>query len=66
MLKATNALEINNLCKVYRDGTQALNSISFQVASGDFCALLGPNGAGKSTTIGIISSLLKKHSDYNF
>jgi len=64
MLKATNALEINNLCKVYRDGTQALNSISFQVASGDFCALLGPNGAGKSTTIGIISSLLKKTSGH--
>ena len=56
------ALEINDLTKVYRSGTRALDSISFQVEEGDFFALLGPNGAGKSTTIGIITSLVHKTS----
>jgi ABC-2 type transport system ATP-binding protein len=54
------ALKIENLVKRYKDGFQALNGISFQVAQGDFYALLGPNGAGKSTTIGIICSLVNK------
>ena len=56
------ALKIENLVKRYKDGFQALNSISFQVNQGDFYALLGPNGAGKSTTIGIICSLINKTS----
>ncbi len=56
------ALKIGNLVKRYKDGFQALNSISFQVNQGDFYALLGPNGAGKSTTIGIICSLINKTS----
>jgi ABC-2 type transport system ATP-binding protein len=56
------ALEISDLSKVYSNGTQALNGISFTVQQGDFFALLGPNGAGKSTTIGIITSLIRKTS----
>ena len=34
---------------------QALDDVSFSVASGVFCALLGPNGAGKSTIFNLIS-----------
>ena len=56
------ALKIEHLVKRYKDGFQALNSISFTVKRGDFYALLGPNGAGKSTTIGIICSLVNKTS----
>lgn len=56
------ALEISNLTKIYKNGVQALDNISFNVKKGDFFALLGPNGAGKSTTIGIISSLVTKTS----
>lgn len=56
----TLALDINDLHKVYRSGTVALQGISLQVAPGEFFALLGPNGAGKSTCIGIISSLVNK------
>ena len=56
------ALKIEQLVKCYKDGFQALNSISFTVNKGDFYALLGPNGAGKSTTIGIICSLVNKTS----
>lgn len=57
-----NALEINNLKKVYGSGVEALRGINLSVKEGDFYALLGPNGAGKSTTIGIITSLVNKTS----
>jgi ABC-2 type transport system ATP-binding protein len=57
-----NALEINQLTKIYPNGVQAVKNISLQVPQGDFFALLGPNGAGKSTVISIISSLLVKTS----
>ena len=58
----TNALEIHDLHKTYKNGMKALSGISLEVKQGDFFALLGPNGAGKSTTIGIISSLVNKTS----
>jgi len=55
-----NALDIQELQKIYPSGTEALKGISFSVEKGDFFALLGPNGAGKSTTINIICSLVNK------
>lgn len=57
-----NALEINNLKKIYGSGVEALRGIDLSVKEGDFYALLGPNGAGKSKTIGIITSLVNKTS----
>lgn len=57
-----NALSVADLCKTYRNGRQALKSVSFDVRAGDFYALLGRNGAGKSTTIGITCSLVGKSS----
>jgi len=56
------ALQINNLKKTYKGGTEALKGISLKVKKGDFYALLGPNGAGKSSTIGIIGTLVTKTS----
>lgn len=58
----TFALEISNLKKIYKGGTEALKGIDLKVKEGDFFALLGPNGAGKSSTIGIIGSLVNKTS----
>lgn len=57
-----HALEVQNLCKTYANGVEALKDVSLAVAENDFFALLGPNGAGKSTTIGIITSLTRKTS----
>jgi len=54
------ALEISNLQKTYKNGTQALKGVDLKVSEGDFFALLGSNGAGKSTTIGIVSGLVNK------
>ncbi|HAF87033.1 MAG: ABC transporter [Legionellaceae bacterium] len=55
-----DAIEINQLTKTYRNGTQAVKSLDLTIQSGDFFALLGANGAGKSTTIGMITTLLNK------
>ena len=54
------ALKIQNLSKVYSNGTQALKDVSLSIDSGDFFALLGANGAGKTTLIGIITGLVRK------
>ncbi len=56
------AVSLQQLCKTYDNGTEALRSIDLDVQRGDFFALLGPNGAGKSTAIGILSSLVRKTS----
>src|SRR3989344_6497477 len=54
------ALEIKDLKKTYRSGTEALKGVSLIVPKGDFFALLGPNGAGKTTIIGIATGLVTK------
>jgi ABC-2 type transport system ATP-binding protein len=51
-----------NLVVVYRDGTKAVDNISFNVEEGEFFGFLGPNGAGKSTTIKVLTTLLRKTS----
>ena len=55
-------ITVNNLVEVYRDGTKAVDDISFKVNEGEFFGFLGPNGAGKSTTIKVLTTLLKKTS----
>ena len=51
------ALEVQDVSKVYGDGTKALDRVSLDVKEGEILALLGENGAGKTTLIGTSASL---------
>ena len=61
-MKTQNAIEINNLSKIYATGTQAVKNVNLAIKAGDFFALLGANGAGKTTIIGIMTGLINKSS----
>jgi len=47
-------LKINNLKKIYEDGTLAVDDLSLAVESAEVFVLLGANGAGKTSTIMLI------------
>jgi daunorubicin resistance ABC transporter ATP-binding subunit len=55
-------IDVEELTKVYPDGTRAVDAVSFQVQPGEIYGFLGPNGAGKTTTIRILVTLLSKTS----
>lgn len=50
------AILINNLTKVYREGKKALDNLSMTVQEGEIFTLLGQNGAGKSTLINTLTT----------
>ncbi|MCB0166125.1 MAG: ABC transporter ATP-binding protein [Anaerolineae bacterium] len=55
----SSVIEVEKLTKRYANSkTNAVDSISFSVAGGEFFTLLGPNGAGKTTTISILTTTL--------
>ena len=55
-------LNIEELVKVYRNGTRANDGISLAVAEGEVFGLLGHNGAGKSTLVNQVVGLLRPTS----
>lgn len=57
ILKSKQAIKVENLTKNY-GSVNALNSISFEVKSGDIFGIIGPDGAGKSTLFRILTTLL--------
>jgi len=51
-------VEVVEVRKVYRSGTaEAVSSVSFTVARGQFVAVLGPSGCGKSTLLMMVGGL---------
>jgi len=49
---------VENLTKIYLNGTKALDNVSFSIDRGITC-VVGPNGAGKTTLLKIISTQMK-------
>jgi phosphonate transport system ATP-binding protein len=55
-------LEIKRLNKIYPNGVQALNDISFNVNKGEFLVIIGLSGSGKSTLLKTINRLVSPTS----
>ncbi len=51
------AIQVEKITKSYGD-TQALDTLSFEVAAGEMFGLIGPDGAGKTTLMRILASLI--------
>src|SRR5436189_6102811 len=54
----TPVLNIRAIRKTY-DQLEAIRSVSFDVAQGEFVSLLGPSGCGKSTLLMMIAGLTR-------
>ncbi|MFX1508578.1 MAG: ATP-binding cassette domain-containing protein, partial [Promethearchaeota archaeon] len=52
-------IELKNVYKIYSDGTQALNNVTFTVREGEIHGLIGENGAGKTTLMKIVYGSLQ-------
>jgi phosphonate transport system ATP-binding protein len=55
-------LQVENLTKVYPNGTVALRDVSFKVEDGEFLAVIGLSGSGKSTLLRCINRLIEPTS----
>ena len=50
-------LELQNITKIYPNGTKAVNETSLNIHNGEFVVFVGPSGCGKSTLLRMIAGL---------
>ena len=55
-------LKVENLHKIYNNGTHALKGVSFEVQEGEFLVVIGLSGSGKSTMLRCVNRLIEPTS----
>ena len=55
--EGTPLVHLENVSKVYANGTVALAGATFTLNSGEFVSLVGPSGCGKSTILRLVAGL---------
>ncbi len=50
-------LELQNITKIYPNGTKAVDETSLNIDNGEFVVFVGPSGCGKSTLLRMIAGL---------
>ncbi|MGE6742218.1 sn-glycerol-3-phosphate import ATP-binding protein UgpC [Allorhizobium pseudoryzae] len=50
-------IKIAGVSKIYAGGVKAVNSVSIDIADGEFIVLVGPSGCGKSTLLRMVAGL---------
>ena len=51
------AVSIEEMSKVYPDGTRAVDHMSLEINDGEFMVLVGPSGCGKTTALRMVAGL---------
>ncbi|NQX66915.1 ABC transporter ATP-binding protein [Paenibacillus alba] len=51
-------IKFEHVGKTYPNGYQAVKSMDFEIAKGEFIVLIGPSGCGKTTTMKMINRLM--------
>ena len=51
------AITLEDVSKVYPDGTRAVESLDLEIADGEFVVLVGPSGCGKTSALRMIAGL---------
>ena len=55
---SADAIEIENLCHRFEDGTSGLDEVNMAVGRGEFVVIAGANGSGKTTLLRHLNGLL--------
>src|SRR2546423_8891579 len=50
-------IKLEQLTKVYPDGTKAVDSLDLDIADGEFVVLVGPSGCGKTSALRMVAGL---------
>jgi multiple sugar transport system ATP-binding protein len=51
------AIELENVSKVYPDGTQAVRALDLEIGDGELVVFVGPSGCGKTSALRMIAGL---------
>src|SRR5262245_41012754 len=51
------SVTLDDVSKVYPDGTQAVFDLDLDVGDGEFMVLVGPSGCGKTTALRMVAGL---------
>ena len=57
--RSAASIRLENVGKVYPDGTVAVGDLSLDVPAGELVVLIGPSGSGKSTVLRMINRLIE-------
>ena len=47
---------LEQLTKVYPDGTEAVTALDLEIAAGEFVVFVGPSGCGKTTALRMVAA----------
>ncbi|MGZ4242220.1 MAG: ABC transporter ATP-binding protein, partial [Actinomycetota bacterium] len=50
-------IRLENVAKVYADGTRAVTTFNLEIKDGEFMVLVGPSGCGKTTVLRMVAGL---------